>query len=105
MKEKRSALRNNLSINVVIHHDIDYVARWKTKNLSMHGVLVDMPGEDLFGKSMVETVLEVKTGGKTERFCLPANIVRMTTNDVALKFAGYGDKTYSALSNILSENQ
>ena len=105
MKEKRSALRNNLSIDVVISHDIDYTARWKTKNISMHGALIDMPGEDLFGKTAVETVLEVRSGRKTDRYHLPASIVRMTTNDVALKFAGYGDKTYSALVNILSGDQ
>ncbi len=99
--KKRATERRAVTVDIYITHKLDYSARWKTKNLSMHGALITMAQEDLAPDCEVGAILALRSRNGEERHHIPARIVRADRDGVALRFGGYGNHTYSALSRLL----
>jgi len=99
--KQRSTERRNIMFDVFITHKFEYSARWKTKDISLHGALIDMAHGDLPVNSDVEAVLALRSPDGVEHHRIPARIVRAAENGVALRFRGYGNQTYAALKRLL----
>jgi len=99
--KKRATERRAVTLDIYITHKLEYSARWKTKDLSLHGALIDMAQDDLAPNCDVEAILVVGSCGREARHHIAARIVRTGKNGVALRFGGYGNKTYTALTHLL----
>ncbi|MHB8455032.1 MAG: PilZ domain-containing protein [Acidiferrobacterales bacterium] len=99
--KQRSTERRPISLDIFITHKLEYSARWKTRDLSLHGALIDMAHDDLPPECDVEAILAVKSQHGVEHHRIPARIIRAGENGVALRFRGYGNQTYAALSHLL----
>ncbi len=102
--KQRATERRAVALDVYITHRLEYSARWKTKNLSLHGALIDMAHDDLLPDCVVEAVLSLKSRTGEERHHIAARIVRADKDGVALRFGGYGNQTYTALAKLLYVN-
>ena len=99
--EQRTSIRKKISLNVVINHDFSYSRRWRVRDLSLNGAMVEMEREELVPGTMVEAVLALKEHDQYDLHRLPADVVRVDKNGVALRFRRYDDKAYTALVNLL----
>ena len=99
--EQRSSIRKKISLNIVINYDLAYSKRWKVRDLSLGGAMVEMRRDELLPGTPVEAVLALKEHGEYGLHRLPAEVVRADRNGVALRFRSYDDKAYTALVNFL----
>ena len=99
--EQRASIRKKISLNVLINHDLTYSKRWKVRDLSMSGAWVEMAGEELAPGTPIEAVLSLKERDEYILYRLPAQVVRMDGNGVALRFSRYDYRAYTALVNLL----
>ncbi|MHB8345713.1 MAG: PilZ domain-containing protein [Acidiferrobacterales bacterium] len=99
--KKRATERRTVTLDVYITHKLEYTAVWKTKDLSLHGALIDMAQGDLAPNCDVEAILAVKSKGREQRHHIAARIVRVSARGVALRFSGYGNQTHTALTRLL----
>jgi hypothetical protein len=99
--EQRSSIRKAISLNIVINYDLAYSKRWKVRDLSLNGAMVDMRRDELLPGTPVEAVLALKEHGEYGLHRLPAEVVRTDRNGVALRFRNYDDRAYTALVNLL----
>jgi hypothetical protein len=99
--EQRSSIRKKISLNIVINYDLAYSKRWKMRDLSLGGAMVEMKRDELLPGTLVEAVLALKEHGEYGLHRLPAEVVRADRNGVALRFRNYDNKAYTALVNLL----
>ena len=99
--EQRSSIRKKISLNIVINYDLVYSKRWKMRDLSLGGAMVEMKRDELLPGTPVEAVLALKEHGEYGLHRLPAEVVRADRNGVALRFRNYDNKAYTALVNLL----
>lgn len=99
--EQRSSIRKKISLNIVINYDLAYSKRWKMRDLSLGGAMVEMKRNELLPGTPVEAVLALKEHGEYGLHRLPAEVVRADRNGVALRFRNYDNKAYTALVNLL----
>jgi len=99
--DKRFAVRKQISIDIIVNYDLDYTGLWKTKNLSLNGALVDMPGHDLPPSAEIEAILALADNDHLEQHHVPARVVRTAPNAIALMFQDYENRTYTALAKLL----
>ena len=99
--KQRSTERRAIALDIFITHKFEYSARWKTKDLSLHGALINMAHDDLPANSEVEAILALKSRNGVEHHRIPARIVRVGEMGVALHFQGYGNRTYLVLRRLL----
>jgi hypothetical protein len=102
--EQRATTRKQISLNVLINcesFDLTYPRIWKTRDLSTNGAFVEMNRMDLSPHASIEAVLVLEYKDNHEPHCLPAEIVRISTEGIALHFGQYDDRTRSALMMVL----
>jgi PilZ domain len=99
--EHRTSIRKRTSVNVLINYDLAYSKHWKLRDLSLNGALVEADQADLPLGAPVEAVLTLKGRREHDLFRLPADVVRIERNRVALKFHDYDSLAYTALVNFL----
>ncbi len=99
--KQRSTERRPIALDIFITHKLEYSARWKTRDLSLHGALIDMAHDDLPPDCDVEAILAVKSQQGVEHHRIPARIIRVGEKGVALRFRGYGNQTYAVLAHLL----
>ncbi len=58
--EQRSSIRKAISLNIVINYDLAYSKRWKVRDLSLGGAMVEMRRDELLPGTPVEAVLALK---------------------------------------------
>lgn len=102
--EKRSAVRKNVSFDILINRDFLDPRRWSTRDLGMNSVFVKMAPDAMLPGAWVEMVLLLDGAAETERLCLPAEIIRVTGDGVVLKFRDYDSHTGQMLRDLLGNN-
>lgn len=73
----------------------------ETCDISVDGAFVRMDANGLTPAATIEMLIALRAGEFDEMHRLPARVVRVSPDGVGLQFAGYGDKTYTALINLL----
>lgn len=99
--EQRTSIRKQISLNIVINYALTYSKRWKLRDLSLGGAMVEVRGGELLPGTPVEAVLTLKKHDGYGLHRLPAEVVRTDRNGVGLRFRDYDDQTYTALVNFL----
>ena len=97
----RTAVRTEVPLQVLINYDFNYSKATRVRDLSTEGAFVEMPTTELPQGARVETVFRYRVKGTTREHRLPARIVRVDRDGVALKFGAYDDDTYTGLINLL----
>lgn len=100
--EKRSAIRSNVSYDILINHDFMDPRRWRTRDLCMDSVFVTMRPEAKLPGAWVEVVLLLDGTGETGHLCLPAEIIRISKDGIVYKFRDYGHAAGKKLHDLLS---
>ncbi len=100
-QDKRFAVRKQICVDVIVNHELNYTGLWKTKNLSLNGAFVEMPGEHLSPQADVEAILALADLDCPQRHHIVARVVRAGPDGVALMFRDYGNHTYTALAKLL----
>jgi hypothetical protein len=99
--EKRASIRKRISLNVLINHDLTYSKRWKICDLSLNGALLEMSNKEFLPGTPIEAVILLKEHGQSDLYRLPAEVVRLNSEGLALRFGNYDNNTYTALVNLL----
>jgi hypothetical protein len=99
--EKRTSIRKRISLNVLINHDLAYSKRWKIRDLSLSGALLEISNEEFLPGTPIEAVILMKEHEQSDLYRLPAEVVRINREGLALRFGSYDNKTYTALVNLL----
>lgn len=100
--EHRLSDRKPIRQRILVHRGAGAHSRLgETHDLSMDGAFVRMDAKDLTPAASIDMLIALRAGEFDEMHRLPARIVRVSPNGVGLQFAGYGDKTYTALINLL----
>jgi hypothetical protein len=103
--EKRSAVRRNVSFDILVNRDFLDPRRWRTRDLGMNSVFVNMAPEEMMPGAWVEAVLLLDDAADTERLCLPAEIIRVSGDGVVLKFGSYDSRAGRILSEVLEDRR
>lgn len=99
--EQRHSIRKNISLDIVVNHDLAGSEYWKVRDLSLSGARLEAAGDGLSPGTPVEAVLTLGEHDEYGRHRVPADVVRVDRNGVALRFRRYDDRTYTALVNFL----
>lgn len=99
--EQRHSIRRKVSLNIVVNHDLAYSERWKVRDLSLSGAGLEVARNGLSPGTPVEAVLTLKEQDGYGLHRVPADVVRVDRDGVALRFRRYDDRTYTALVNLL----
>jgi len=97
----RTGLRRQVPQTALINFGLHYSQRWPIRDLSPSGAFVEMPLRGIREGMTVEFVLHTHRRGQQAELRLPARVVRLVDNGVALSFGGYDDPTYTEIVNLL----
>lgn len=100
--EHRLSDRKPVRQRILIHREAGAHSRLgETCDLSMDGAFVRMDAQGLAPAAPVDMLIALRAGEFDEMHRLPARVVRVSPQGVGLQFGGYGNKTYTALINLL----
>lgn len=99
--EHRLSDRKPIRQRILVHRGGAHSRLGETRDLSMNGAFIRMDTNDLPPAASIDMLIALRAGEFDEMHRLPARVVRVSSQGVGLQFAGYGDKTYTALINLL----
>ena len=102
--EQRIAIRKKVTLDILINYDhytVSFPRLWKTRDLSACGAFVEMRHIELPADARIEAVLVLEYQENHEPHCLPAEVVRVSVDGIALRFDRYTERTYAALRTLL----
>jgi hypothetical protein len=102
--EQRAHDRRNVMLDVLLSYDSDQLTvprLWKTRDLSPTGAFVEMRRIDLPSDAAIELSLVLEYNGAYETHRLPADIVRVSSEGVAVHFRPQAPRTRAALCHFL----
>lgn len=100
--EHRLSDRKPIRQRILVHREAGSHSRLgETCDLSMDGAFVRMDAKGLLPAASVDMLIALRAGEFDEMHRLPARVVRVSSQGVGLQFRGYGNKTYTALINLL----
>jgi hypothetical protein len=106
--EQRRAPRRAVATDVLVNSenlDQSYPRLWKTRDLSLTGVFVELNGGGLTEGLTVEAVLMLGHPHKMEPHCVTADIARIAADGIALRFSRCEPRTREALEKMLNGAQ
>ena len=99
--EHRASTRRPISQRIMLNRQHDQAKLAEVRNLSIEGAFVHMNPIDFTPQTSVDMVIALRAGASDEMHRVPAQVVRVTRDGVALRFLQYSDRTYTALVNLL----
>jgi len=97
----RREIRKNLPLEVLVNYGMTQSGAWRVRDLSVGGAFVEMSTDDLSPGISVELVLWFSRQQRSVEHRLPAKVVRIGPDGVALQFGAYDDEAYTDLVNLL----
>lgn len=98
---QRVSPRKVLPCSLMLRNGATYVMARAIHDISLVGALVEIDVTGLVPGASVELVLEFSDGRRNTDLQLSAEVVRVDSQGVALRFGDYGDQTYTDLVNLL----
>lgn len=98
--ERRTSIRKKIPRSVLINYVLARSKRWKIRDLRLDGALADMDENDPVPGAPMEAVLALQEHHEYDDR-LPAEVIRVLKNWVALQFGNYDGGAYIALVNPL----
>ncbi len=105
--EQRIAIRKKITLDILInydHYSISFPRLWKTRDLSACGAFVEMRLIELPEDARIEAVLVLEYHDTHEPHALPAEVVRISNDGIALRFGPHTERTYAALCALLENS-
>jgi hypothetical protein len=99
--EQRASIRKRIPLDVVINYAFLDSRRWCTRDIGLDSAFVKMRQPSLPLGAAVDAMLVLEHANGIEHHHVPAQIIRVTKEGVALKFGDYGQHTYNALLQLL----
>ncbi|OGI45375.1 MAG: hypothetical protein A2151_01570 [Candidatus Muproteobacteria bacterium RBG_16_65_34] len=97
----RTEPRAKIPFTALVNYGLTYSAPWRVRDLSPNGAFVEMSTTDIPQGAFVEFVLRFAYKGRNVEHRLPAKVVRVEPNGVALGFGAYDDAAYTDIVNLL----
>ncbi len=85
---------------MITHHRLG-LTKCRLRNISLDGAFVEVKDFDVAVGTDVDLVLKVRSGKKRGHCRLPANILRVEEDGVAIKFHDLDDQSYHVLFDIV----
>lgn len=99
---QRGSIRKAASCSILVRSGTSYSLVRNIHDLSLDGAFVEMNSPDLLhGGDMVEVILSFDDRAEQAEHSIPAEVVRVQHEGVALRFGKYSDRTYTDLVNFL----
>ncbi len=99
--ELRSNPRKTIPIEVVLNYGQIHSEVVPIRDLTMGGVFVEMTAIELHEGALLELMLRYRYKDRHIEHRLPAQVVRVTPDGVALRFGDYDDDAYTDLVDLL----
>ena len=99
--ELRSNPRKTIPIEVVLNYGLTHSEVVPIRDLTMGGVFVEMTAVELHEGALLELLLRYRYKDRHIEHRLPAQVVRVTPDGVALRFGDYDDDAYTDLVDLL----
>lgn len=102
MSRPRASIRKSVGCTVQVRHGASFTLATKIDDLSLTGVFVEMDTRGV----VVGDYLEVRVAAanrpqRSSELILPAEVVRVEKDGMALRFGAYPNRTYTDLVNLL----
>lgn len=97
----RAEPRKTTPFTALVNYGLTYSVPWHVRDLSPTGAFVEMNASDVPQGSFVEFVLRFPYKDHHVEHRLPAKVVRVEPNGVALEFGEYDDAAYTDIVNLL----
>jgi len=85
---------------MITHHRLG-LTKCRLRNISLDGAFVEVKDFDVAVGTDVDLVLKVRSGQKRSHCRLPANILRVDEDGVAIKFHDLDNRSYQVLFDIV----
>lgn len=99
--EQRTSIRKRIPLDIFIHYAFLDSRLWRTRDIGLDSAFIKMRQPSLPLGAEVDAVLVLDFMNQVEHHHLPAQIIRITKDGVALRFGAYGQATYAALVRLL----
>lgn len=99
--ERRDNRRIPMSLETSLHYSSVLLLNCSTRDLSLDGVFVETRGEVLPESAIVEVGIVVHNNGEVRRTRLPAQVMRIADDGIALKFRYPDYIGYSTLVDLI----
>ncbi len=97
----RTGIAPEVTYQAFINAGTSSAQTWRIRDISMSGVFVEMDSGELREGTAVEFIFRFRHSGRQVEHSLPATVIRIQGNGIALAFGRYDDETYSDLVNVL----
>jgi len=98
---QRVSIRKSIPCSILVKVGASYVIARKIHDISLVGAYVEMDPAGLAMGDEVEVIMDFTYKGRNVEHAINAEIVRVETDGVGLKFHAYGSRTYTDLVNLL----
>jgi len=98
---RRVGIRKSMPCNIIVKLGSAYVIARKIHDISLVGAFVEMDTTGLAVGDPVEVVIGVSYNQRQIEHQISAEIVRIDTEGVGIRFSTYGNRTYTDLVNFL----
>lgn len=100
--EQRLSLRKAVPLSVVLNYGMSYSAPAAIRDMSLGGACLDMSPVDLGEGTAAELIVRFRYKGVLKEHRLPATVIRVEDEGVALHFGKYDDDAYTDLINLMN---
>lgn len=99
--ERRSSIRRPVSLEVAVYYDGLGILRCQTRNLSLHGMLLDTGAMVLPQNAAIDLTLIHKIAGITRLQRVPATVVRVEDSGAGVMFHDLSLDAYGTMYAML----
>jgi len=100
-KDRRLSPRREVDVKAMITHHRLGLTKCRLRNISLEGAFVEVKDFDVAVGTNVDLVLKVRFDQKRTHCRLPANILRVDEDGVAIKFHDLNNRSYHVLFDIM----
>lgn len=100
--DRRISLRREADVKTIItHHRRLGLTKCRLRNISLDGAFVKVKDFSVAVGTDIDLVLKVRSGQKRDHCRLPATILRVEEDGVAIKFHDLDNRSYHVLFDIV----
>lgn len=98
---QRGSIRKAPACDIFVKSGKSYVIASRIHDLSIDGVFVEIEPAGILEGDRAEVMISFNYQGQQIEHLIPADVVRIQSDGVGLKFGRYSDRTYTDLVNLL----
>jgi len=99
--EQRRSPRKSVPMEVTLGQCLTCFGKWPIRNLSLHGAFLEGSLDGMSVGTLLDVAFRYAPKGVPVMRYVPARVVRVESDGVALKFGKYGQLVYADLMTLL----